>query len=226
MAHSSLMTERLFSRCKVITLDLKERPLNKYFIKPVDPETEGLEGYYDIIKNPIDLTTVLSKLNDNQYESPVDWYNDVCLVYENALKYHKDNSIWHRIALYNLQEFKKVAIGIEYSDPQNWYDMVNTTMYKFSSLVANGPAPQGIDPLVISVLSKANETPLPDEQKIAQMVEKLNRKLFKDDIKFDVISILKETQPDLRLSHPKLTIDADNLTDLSLKALNLYLSYK
>lgn len=220
------MSGHLFARCKAITHELKDRPLNVYFLKPVDPEKEGLPGYFDVITKPMDLSTVQAKLNNDQYTSPLDWYHDVILVYDNALTYHKPDTIWHKIALYNLQEFKKLALGIGCNDPQTWYDMVNNTMFKLSTAMADGPVPQGIDPLILSVLRKAEEMVPPSSQSIAEMVDRINKRIDHEDVKYDILCILKETQPDLKIDGEKMAIDADNLSVDSLKALSLYIKSK
>ncbi|GAU45342.1 hypothetical protein TSUD_84590 [Trifolium subterraneum] len=54
----------------------------------------GLHDYYDIIKNPMDLGTVKSKLAKNAYATPADFAYDVRLTFNNALTY---NPIGHEV---------------------------------------------------------------------------------------------------------------------------------
>lgn len=211
-------------RCKAITDELKKRPLNSYFLKPVDPEKEGLENYRKIVTTPMDFETIEKRLNSQYYNAPIDWYNDVCLVYENALKYHPKESIFHQIAEYNLNEFKKKAIGFACSEPHQWYEMVTQAMNKLSKEIARGPVPQGVDPLILSIVKRAeNELPPPQPKVIAEVVEKINTMIEDDNVRYDVLCILKETEPNLKIAGEKMTIDADGLLPASVNTLSLYL---
>lgn len=209
-------------RCKAITEELKKRPLNIYFLNPVDPVKESLENYDKIVTTPMDFDTIERRLNSSFYNAPIEWYNDVCLVYENALKYHPKESIFHQIAEYNLNEFKKKAIGFACSDPQQWYDMVTQAMNKLSKEIARGPVPQGVDPLILSIVKRAENEAPPNPQVIAEVVEKINVMLKSDDVRYDVLCILKETEPNLKIQGEKLPIDADSLSHRSVNALAMY----
>jgi hypothetical protein len=216
------MSGHLFARCKQITHELLERPLNLEFSKPADPEKGELHGYLDVIRRPMDLGTIEATLNQDGYATPLEWYNDVCLVYDNAMKFHPQGSFWWAIAHYNMMEFKRMAIGFGCSDPQQWYDWVSQTMFKLNKYISNGPVPQAIDPLILSVKKKAESMLPPTPQSIADLVDKINRRMEEDDIRYDVLCLLNQTQPNLKIDGPEFTIDADTLTDVTLNALSLY----
>ncbi|KAH0788930.1 Bromodomain containing protein [Histomonas meleagridis] len=216
------MSTSVMRRCREITEKLMEKPINSYFMHPVNPVKEGLTGYDDIIEKKMDLSTILNKIKANEYGSAREWYQDVLLVYENALKYHDPSTIWYAIAKYGLKQFQSEAIGMECETPQEWYDLVGKTMRKLSENISNGPVPQGVDPLVLSIVKKADTMPPPSSQTIAELVEKLNSQIGDDNIHFDVLCILKETQPSLKIEGESMTIDADKLSPLSLNALSLY----
>jgi hypothetical protein len=217
------MTSHQFAVCKAITRDLLDRPLNASFSKPIDTRQESLSGYSEVVDRPMDLGTIDAKLTENAYATPHDWYTDVCLVYQNALRFHAPGTAYHQIAEYNLAEFQKMAIGFNCSDPQHWYDMVNIAMAKLSRTIASGPVPQGIDPLILSIIKKAGSMLPPTPQLIADLVERVNTKLDDEIVKYDLLSLLKETEPDLKMEGDKVSIDADSLSELTLNALLLYL---
>ena len=64
--------------------------------------------------------------------------------------------------------------------------------------------------------------PPPSSQAIAELVEKINSRIEDENVHFDVLCILKETQPGLKIEGDSLTIDADKLSQLALNALLLY----
>ena len=57
-------------------------------MEPVDAEAWNIPTYFEIIKCPMDLGTVLSKLKKNEYYSIFDFGDDVQLTFDNAMKFN------------------------------------------------------------------------------------------------------------------------------------------
>jgi hypothetical protein len=64
------MSARAWSVCTRITQQFIDRALNVFFLHPVDPETDGLPDYDQIIHHPMDLMTVRANLEKKAYKSP------------------------------------------------------------------------------------------------------------------------------------------------------------
>ncbi|XP_061604240.1 bromodomain-containing protein 4 isoform X2 [Phyllopteryx taeniolatus] len=58
------------------------------FYKPVDVAALGLHDYHDIIKHPMDLSTIKAKLENRQYRDPQEFAADVRLMFSNCYKYN------------------------------------------------------------------------------------------------------------------------------------------
>lgn len=58
------------------------------FYKPVDVDALGLHDYHDIIKHPMDLSTIKAKLENRQYREPQEFAADVRLMFSNCYKYN------------------------------------------------------------------------------------------------------------------------------------------
>ncbi|XP_029356626.1 bromodomain-containing protein 4-like [Echeneis naucrates] len=58
------------------------------FYKPVDVKTLGLHDYHDIIKHPMDLSTIKKKLDNRQYRDAQEFAADVRLMFSNCYKYN------------------------------------------------------------------------------------------------------------------------------------------
>ncbi|TXG73202.1 hypothetical protein EZV62_001781 [Acer yangbiense] len=76
--------------CVQILTKLMKHKHGYIFNSPVDVVGMGLHDYYDIIKNPMDLGTVKSKLNKILYDSPADFAADVRLTFKNAMTYNPE----------------------------------------------------------------------------------------------------------------------------------------
>ena len=70
--------------------DAKGRQLSLIFLKL--PSKHEYPDYYDIIKRPIDLEKISSKIRNSQYETLEDAVADFTLVFDNAGKYNEPDS--------------------------------------------------------------------------------------------------------------------------------------
>ena len=62
------------------------------FAEPVDPVRDEAPGYFDLVKNPMDLRTIREKLDKGEYSGVEQWKNDVNLVFSNAVLYNGKSS--------------------------------------------------------------------------------------------------------------------------------------
>ena len=100
------------------------------FNEPVDPVSLGLPNYFDVVKEPMDLGTILSRLSAGEQQ---DWAK---CEYQTAEAVYRDVSlVWHNCVLYNSREIDKptrdAALNVKAIFEQNW---------KEAGLVSKKPA--------------------------------------------------------------------------------------
>jgi len=72
---------------------LKRHPDSGPFLHPVDPVALNVPDYFDIIKNPMDLTTLQTNLNSGKYsDNPDNFISDTRLIFSNCYTYNGINS--------------------------------------------------------------------------------------------------------------------------------------
>ncbi|ANQ09640.1 Bromodomain protein [Plasmodium coatneyi] len=82
--------------CFKILHKLKKKEICCWFLKPVNPELDGIPNYFNVIKNPMDFETIENKLLTNKYNNPFEWQQDVRQIFFNAFTYHKvKNCVWN-----------------------------------------------------------------------------------------------------------------------------------
>ena len=69
-----------------------QEPESEPFRSPVDPVALGIEGYFEVVKKPMDLSRIRRKLEVGSYQDPWQFIGDVYLMLENAWLYNKKNS--------------------------------------------------------------------------------------------------------------------------------------
>ena len=79
------MTPERREICLNITKKMMNYPCAKCFLEPVDPSERE---YLEIIKSPQDLTSILSRLENSNYQTVDSWEQDVNLIWYNAEKFN------------------------------------------------------------------------------------------------------------------------------------------
>ncbi|GMR41265.1 hypothetical protein PMAYCL1PPCAC_11460, partial [Pristionchus mayeri] len=59
------------------------------FKVPVDPLALHIPDYFDIVKQPMDLSTIENKFRSGRYTNPWQLCDDMWLMFENAWLYNK-----------------------------------------------------------------------------------------------------------------------------------------
>lgn len=82
------MTPWQHKRCTDILKELKKNPASLDFRYPVPYQEMRLFDYPEIIKNPMDLSTVDKKLKARKYETVDDFVSDINLIFSNCYLYN------------------------------------------------------------------------------------------------------------------------------------------
>eukprot|EP00466_Bigelowiella_natans_P010333 jgi/Bigna1/47311/estExt_Genewise1.C_120101 len=69
------------------------------FNEPVDPIKLNLPTYFEVIKHPMDLGTIKSRLDRGYYTEKQTFAEDIRLVFSNACKFNPPHSRVHQMAL-------------------------------------------------------------------------------------------------------------------------------
>jgi hypothetical protein len=89
---------------KAVVRDIRKHKDAAAFLEPVDWKALGIKDYPTIIKRPMDLGTILKRLDGGGYASVLDVAADIDLVWSNAMTYNMDESPIYQVAA-QLKEF-------------------------------------------------------------------------------------------------------------------------
>ncbi|KAI8908251.1 hypothetical protein DFJ77DRAFT_474363 [Powellomyces hirtus] len=98
-ASDNIGQEELYISLDKSLQDLKGYAAHSYpFLKPV--QKREAPDYYDVIKNPMDLGTMTTKLERHQYTSKKEFADDLALIWNNCMQYnlHPPDNIYRRHA--------------------------------------------------------------------------------------------------------------------------------
>ncbi|OHT04811.1 Bromodomain containing protein [Tritrichomonas foetus] len=129
--------------CLKFTTSLISHPLSQLFRKPYKP-VDSTDDYFEIVKNPMDLSTIKSKLTKNEYSSLQKWENDMNLIFENAILYNGENHLLGCISLFYKKKLKKFLSNLENNNPRNFEKTTKNLYNVVLSLVREIPDEAGI----------------------------------------------------------------------------------
>lgn len=84
--------------CLEITETLSKHPGSSLFLEPITPGPDFPDSYFEKIKKPMDLGTIMTKLNNRKYKNVDDWFDDIELVWKNSISYYGNSSYIAKIA--------------------------------------------------------------------------------------------------------------------------------
>lgn len=100
-------SREMFKKCGDLLGKLMKHQYGWVFNEPVDVKKLMLHDYYKIIKRPMDLGTVKSRLKKNWYKSPKEFAEDVRLTFNNAMTYNEKGQDVHIMADVMLKLFEE-----------------------------------------------------------------------------------------------------------------------
>lgn len=102
----------LIKQCEQLLNRLLQHPYAWVFKQPVDAVKLNIPDYYTVIKHPMDLGTIKTKLTSGTYASPLGFASDVRLTFSNAKTYNPPGNDVHIMAeaMSNLFESKWKSI--------------------------------------------------------------------------------------------------------------------
>ncbi|KAG8638723.1 transcription factor GTE8 isoform X2 [Manihot esculenta] len=97
-ATASTSNGMLMKQCETLLNRLLAHQFGWVFSEPVDVVKLNIPDYFTVIKNPMDLGTVKSKIASGAYSSPLGFAADVRLTFSNATKYNPPGNDVHFMA--------------------------------------------------------------------------------------------------------------------------------
>lgn len=165
--------------CQLIS-DLLKWPLTFRFRQPVDPVKDGAPNYLEIVKNPIDLSAIKTKIQTESYNSLNDMIADIDLIYKNSALFNGEKDLLTYIAkdisTFAHNRLKDKCSSLEEENSRNIQRIMNE-INEHLKCEPPKPIPQPKDekikvrPRPIEIPPQIQETPQPTEKLAVVKVE-------------------------------------------------------
>lgn len=218
------MDPRVADECREVMDELTKRPTSKMFAEPVDPVRDEAPGYFDLVKNPMDLRTIREKLDKGEYSGVEQWKNDVNLVFSNAVLYNGKSSAVGVIAAELQLIFRGMAKMITNNPNVTWLNQLIQLKKELMNHITKFPSEGTAKSSSTVVGTSAEIKRFVVKSMTRRELEKLakNLKKLRDPAQIQQLEmILKRGNPEVAFGNGK-TIDLNFLTPSTLRELKEY----
>jgi len=132
--------------CKDVTKRLIDHPLCKAYLRPVNPELDGAHDYFKIIKHPMDLGTIMKKLENNEYTKVQEWQSDIKLVWDNSKEYNTGKGVLHLTADKMIKVCNKIFKYIPKTEVDIWILKLSKANAKLAKFLSKPPSEESLLP--------------------------------------------------------------------------------
>ncbi|EAX99349.1 Bromodomain containing protein [Trichomonas vaginalis G3] len=135
---TATLTQTQTDACLKITREIFDLPIATYFRAPVN--TAEFPNYK--VKKPMDLGTVIQRLDEQKYKNVDQWRNDMKLIWDNAKDFNSPDSIVHSVALELKQYFERKSDRIPKNEMEAWQFELQACHGKIQEIMALRPTPR------------------------------------------------------------------------------------
>ncbi|XP_050379273.1 transcription factor GTE8 isoform X2 [Argentina anserina] len=214
---------QLMKQCENLLNQLMKHHHAWVFEKPVDVVQLNIPDYFTVIKHPMDLGTVKSKLTSCAYSSPLSFAADVRLTFSNAMTYNPPSNDVHIMAQVLSKYFEQRWKAIEKKlpvdvDPLPYRPPLHTEIIetatpmppsKKKKTTPNDSSFKPVKPEIVKLIMTDEE-----KHKLTMEVDSLLGELPES-----IIDFLKEHSGEGQTSEDEIEIDFEVLSDETLFAL-------
>lgn len=127
-------------KCLEVTNKMLHMDLCKPFKEKVDPIRDGAPNYNEIVKHPMDLSTIRRNLMANELKGMDEWAAAVNLVWHNAMLFNGEGTLIHLIAKEMKEWFDKKYSKMPRTKDEEWMTLLRKSTKKMMYLSQHPPA--------------------------------------------------------------------------------------
>lgn len=95
---TTIQKQYFYNQCQNIINQLMKFENAYFFYRPVDPDKDVAPGYYEFIAQPMSIYNVQQKIDNDQYQTPDEFINDMRLIWLNAKLYNAPSHLVYKAA--------------------------------------------------------------------------------------------------------------------------------
>lgn len=221
------LTPSQHARCVEIMNELLSFHTSRMFSQPVDPVRDDCPNYLKVVKNPMDLGTVMRKLRSGAYASVAEWKADVNLVWANSFAFNPKTSLMRSITKELSDYFHKATLNFSGAEIADWNDELLSLLQEMNAIMRDMPKSDAAPPRRRArggrrpqcsrapPPARASYAPLPIDQ-LRKLTNDINS--LKDEYQLNVIG-------ELLRANEKVVDDDNDMIEVDIKMIRPYTQY-
>lgn len=101
-----------FAHCNYVLVQIKKYKSAFPFLNPVDPKRDGVLNYFDIVKDPMDLSTVETNLASGVYRTSAEFHAHVNRIWSNSYTFNEKESLVHKLTV-DMEKYYKSLLNTD-----------------------------------------------------------------------------------------------------------------
>lgn len=100
-------------------LKLKMHKSSWPFRMPVDPVSQAVPNYYEVVKQPMDLKSIDRKIKAHQYQNQKEFDRDIRLIIANSYAFNSQDTVYYALTK-DFQSYYEVLYGQYKRNPEKF----------------------------------------------------------------------------------------------------------
>ena len=201
---------------------LMEHPCASIFGDKIEPGIDFPPEYFEIIKKPMDIRTVISKIKNDEYKSLKECIDDIELVWNNAEKYYGRNSNITILANEVKNQFRRLFRPVSVRSVHGFCEEVYRLRTRIEKQIAASPyIEQSNESNALSEDKKSLIKQLTSEEEMQNLITAVELLTDKND-HLELKKIIEEKQPNLLLPGRKAVIMTTQLSPATFKEIKTF----
>lgn len=121
LTSSTLLGKEEIKKIKTIWQSLQDNNDSTEFRNPVHWEEMGLIDYPQLVKHPMDLSTINRKLREDKYRTVEEVLDDIQLIWDNCKSYNQQGSVTHLLYAVDIRSGRQ-AVAFVQEDGEDFPD--------------------------------------------------------------------------------------------------------
>lgn len=210
----------LKQRCIEAMDNLMSHPIASIFAKPVNPEEDGCENYYEIVKHPTDLSKIRENLINDKYSNVQSWINEMRYIWSNAEKVNQKGGVVLLLAAELKKNFKKELKYVKCYKLRKWTKLAASLKDKLDDLLDQPPDQLSAYAVITEQVSDSEPNDF-DDIDLCNLISATTFLTANQDAK-RISAIIKRHNPEAAPTNNNYSVDIHALSSSALTELKEY----
>lgn len=210
----------LKQRCIDAMNNLMSHPIAAIFAKPVNPEEDGIQNYYEIVKHPTDLSKIRDNLINDKYSNVQSWINEMRYIWSNAEKINAKGGVVLTLAAELKKHFKKELKQVKSYKLRKWTKLAASLKDKLDDLLDQPPDALSNYAIITEQVSDSEPNDF-DDIDLGNLISATTFLTGNQDVK-RISAIIKRHNPEAAPTNNNNCVDIHALSASALSELKEY----